>query len=56
MNNAPKHLILLVDDEAAVRENIALLLRATGYDVSTAADGLGCHFATQQGDTGYRDL
>ena len=39
MSTPPKHEILIVDDEAAVRNCIAMLLRASGYDVSTAANG-----------------
>jgi CheY-like chemotaxis protein len=32
--------ILVVDDEKSVRESQALLLRASGYDVSMAENGL----------------
>ena len=39
MNNLSKHMILVVDDEPGVRESTALLLKAAGYDVSTAGDG-----------------
>jgi CheY-like chemotaxis protein len=35
-----KHLVLVVDDEKTVRESQALLLRASGYDVSMAENGL----------------
>ena len=35
-----KHRILVVDDEKSVRESQALLLRASGYNVSTAENGL----------------
>jgi CheY-like chemotaxis protein len=35
-----KHHILVVDDERSVRESQALLLRASGYDVSMAENGL----------------
>ena len=31
--------ILLIDDEEQIRTTIGLLLRASGYEVSTAADG-----------------
>lgn len=37
--SAPSKTILVVDDEAPVREIIARVLRETGYDVDTAADG-----------------
>jgi CheY-like chemotaxis protein len=40
MNNTSKHLALVVDDEISVRDSTALLLRAAGYDVNTAEDGL----------------
>jgi len=33
------HRILVVDDEASIREAIAMLLNAHGYNVSTAEDG-----------------
>jgi CheY-like chemotaxis protein len=35
-----KHHVLVVDDEKSVRESQALLLRASGYDVSMAENGL----------------
>lgn len=35
----PKHHILVVDDEAMVREGLAMLFRSKGYQVSTAAGG-----------------
>jgi CheY-like chemotaxis protein len=39
MNNNSKYVILVVDDEASVRESTSLLLKASGYDVNTAEDG-----------------
>ena len=35
----PKHEILVVDDESAVRDSIALLLQMSGYHVTTAING-----------------
>jgi CheY-like chemotaxis protein len=35
-----KHHILVVDDESSVRESQTLLLRASGYEVNTAENGL----------------
>ncbi|MGC2108844.1 MAG: response regulator, partial [Candidatus Korobacteraceae bacterium] len=37
--NKSKCLILVVDDESYVRDTTAMLLKASGYDVSTAEDG-----------------
>ena len=39
MSDTSKHLILLVDDEPVVRDSLARLLSAAGYDVSTADHG-----------------
>ena len=39
MSIRSKHLILVVDDEASVRESTSQLLQASGYDVNTAEDG-----------------
>jgi CheY-like chemotaxis protein len=39
MPNTPKHQILLVDDEPSIRNTLALLLTASGYDVATAENG-----------------
>ena len=39
MNNSEKHTILVVDDEPSIRNSVAMILRAAGYEVSTAADG-----------------
>ena len=33
------HQVLVVDDEATVRESLAMLFRSKGYEVSTATDG-----------------
>jgi CheY-like chemotaxis protein len=37
--HSPKRHILVVDDEAIVRESLAMLFRSKGYQVSTADDG-----------------
>ncbi|HWR15463.1 MAG TPA: response regulator [Terriglobales bacterium] len=37
--NDSKHLILVVDDEQSIRDSVALLLRASGYEVNTAIHG-----------------
>ncbi len=39
MKAAPKHRILLVDDEPLIRETMSFLLVAQGYEVATATDG-----------------
>jgi CheY-like chemotaxis protein len=39
MPNCFRHRILLVDDEAIVRESLAMLLTSAGYDVGSAKDG-----------------
>src|ERR1051326_8376652 len=39
MSNSTKHEILIVDDEAAVRDTLAMLLQASGYFVSVAVNG-----------------
>jgi CheY-like chemotaxis protein len=39
MSNALKHEILVVDDEVTVRDTLALVLRSSGYEVSTAING-----------------
>jgi CheY-like chemotaxis protein len=39
MSTPSKRQILVVDDEPTVRESLALLLSAAGYDVATAANG-----------------
>jgi CheY-like chemotaxis protein len=36
---SPKHHILVVDDEAIIRESLAMLFRSKGYQVCTAEDG-----------------
>jgi CheY-like chemotaxis protein len=39
MNDNPRRMILLVDDEPNIRETFAALLREEGYEVSTAVHG-----------------
>jgi CheY-like chemotaxis protein len=39
MANAPKHEILVVDDEAVIRQSLGLVLQSAGYEVSTATNG-----------------
>jgi len=39
MSSAVKHEILVVDDEAGVRDSIALVLQSSGYEVTTATNG-----------------
>jgi CheY-like chemotaxis protein len=41
MSNPSKPQILVVDDDPGVRETVAMLLMAAGYDVVTAEDGFG---------------
>jgi CheY-like chemotaxis protein len=36
---SPKHHVLIVDDEAIIRESLSMLLLSKGYKVSTAKDG-----------------
>ena|SRR4030081_2994012 len=39
MLNPSRHQVLIVEGDAAVRNTLALLLKASGYEVSTAANG-----------------
>lgn len=39
MANAPKHEILVVDDEAAIRDSLGLVLQSGGYDITKATNG-----------------
>lgn len=39
MSTPLRHRILLVDDDEAVRDSLALLLQSSGYDVSMAGNG-----------------
>lgn len=39
MSATSKHEILIVDDEAAVRDSLAIMLQASGYDASIAING-----------------
>ncbi|MGZ7057540.1 MAG: response regulator [Candidatus Angelobacter sp.] len=39
MLNPSRHQVLIVEDDVAVRNSLSLLLKASGYEVSTAANG-----------------
>jgi CheY-like chemotaxis protein len=39
MSNPSKQEILVVDDDAAVRDSVAMLLRSSGYEVTTSTNG-----------------
>jgi CheY-like chemotaxis protein len=39
MSNASRNRVLVVDDDESIRETVALLLAAEGYEISMAADG-----------------
>jgi CheY-like chemotaxis protein len=39
MSNNTKHEILVVDDDAAIRDSLALVLKSGGYDATTAVNG-----------------
>src|ERR1043166_5501167 len=39
MPHPSKHEILIVDDEAVVRDTLVMLLQASGYDASAAVNG-----------------
>src|SRR5690349_15867345 len=39
MSDAPKHEILVVDDDAAIRDSLGLVLQAGGYEITTATNG-----------------
>jgi CheY-like chemotaxis protein len=40
MLDPSRHQVLIVDDDAAVRDSLAMLLKASGYEVSTATNGV----------------
>jgi CheY-like chemotaxis protein len=40
MLNPSRHQVLIVEDDASVRDILALLLKASGYDVNTANNGV----------------
>jgi CheY-like chemotaxis protein len=40
MLNPSRHKVLIVDDDAAVRNSLAMLLKASGYEVKTASNGI----------------
>ena len=39
VESAPKHRVLVVDDESSIRKTLAMILSTAGYDVSTARHG-----------------
>ncbi len=39
MSNTAKHEILVVDDEAAIRDSLGLVLQSEGYEITTATNG-----------------
>jgi CheY-like chemotaxis protein len=39
MSDAPKHEILVVDDDSAIRDSLALVLQSGGYEITTAING-----------------
>jgi CheY-like chemotaxis protein len=39
MSDAPKHEILVVDDDAAIRDSLGLVLQSGGYEITTATNG-----------------
>lgn len=41
MPNPSRHEILVVDDDAAVRDSLCLVLKSAGYDITTAMNGFG---------------
>jgi CheY-like chemotaxis protein len=49
MNNSEKHTILVVDDEQSIRNSLAMILRAAGYEVSTAVDGFDALLQLRRG-------
>lgn len=53
MSDEAKPHILVVDDEAAVRESLGMLLESVGYDVAMAANGIS---AVSQIDRAVPDL
>src|SRR5437016_3348895 len=50
MSDGSKGEILIADDEAAVRESVAEVLRDEGYQVTTAADGTAALAALETHD------
>jgi CheY-like chemotaxis protein len=40
MSNLYRHQILVVDDDAAVRDSLVMVLQVSGYEASSAVDGL----------------
>jgi CheY-like chemotaxis protein len=48
INDLPKHQLLIVDDEPGIRDSFAMLLRASGYEVRTAENGLAALLLIKQ--------
>lgn len=49
MESGLKHRVLVVDDESSVRETLALILNAAGYDVTTARHGFDALLQIKRG-------
>ena len=47
---APRGRILVVDDEASLREVLTIMLQREGYDIDTAADGAAAQALLQESD------
>src|SRR5579871_307290 len=55
MPNCSRHQILLVDDEASVRNTLAMLLASIGYDAATAKDGFEALLHLKRGHPALTD-
>jgi two-component system response regulator PilR (NtrC family) len=49
-DKAPRGRILVVDDEASLREVLTIMLQREGYDVETAADGASAQTLLREAD------